>query len=287
MTNEEPMQQADATSPRMFDDHQDSWQQWQSTPWGRLRYDIVAELLDAHLPPPGSVLGTDRSVLVDVGGGDGADSVRLAGPGRAVVVADSSSRMLERVAARVEDLPLGSPAEVRTVLTDLAGLADHPELRAVAPGGADVVLCHNVLQYCPDLDEALGQVLAVAAPGALVSIATSNPVTRVLTAAVRDLDPDTARAELDAATMYAPTFDHHVRRIPWQDGVAALERAGCTVVARYGVLCVNHLIVDDARKQQPQFFAALRRLELELAGLDPYRDIAAMWLVVARAGTTR
>lgn len=281
------MQQADATSPRVFDDHQDDWQQWQSTPWGRLRYEIVAELLDAHLRPADSVADSDRSVVVDVGGGDGADSVRLAGPGRAVVVADSSPRMLERVSSRVGSLRQGGRTSVHPLLTDLAGLATHPTLRALAPGGADVVLCHNVVQYCPDLDEALGAVLSVGAPGALVSLAASNPVTRVLSAAVRDLDPAAARAELDARTMYAPTFDHHVRRITWQDGVSALERAGCTVVARYGVLCVNHLIVDDVRKHDPQFLAALRQLELELAGRDPYRDIAAMWLLIARVGSTR
>ncbi len=281
------MQQADATSPRVFDDHQDAWQQWQSTPWGRLRYEIVAELLDAHLRPADSVADSDRSVVVDVGGGDGADSVRLAGPGRAVVVADSSPRMLERVSSRVESLRQGARSSVHPLLTDLAGLATHPTLRALAPGGADVVLCHNVVQYCPDLDEALGAVLSVGAPGALVSLAATNPVTRVLSAAVRDLDPAAARAELDARTMYAPTFDHHVRRITWQDGVSALERAGCTVVARYGVLCVNHLIVDDVRKHDPQFLAALRQLELELAGRDPYRDIAAMWLLIARVGSTR
>lgn len=282
------MRQPDVTSPDVFDDHQDAWAKWQSAPWGRLRYEVVAELLDAHLPPAGSAdAAGHRPVLLDVGGGDGADSVRLAAPGRVVVVADSSPRMLERVTSRAESLRPEARTSVHTVLGDLADLASHPTMRTLAPGGADVVLCHNVVQYCPDLDAALSAVLSLSAPRAVVSVMATNPVNRVLTAAVREGDPDAARAELVATTMYSPTFEHQLRRVTWQDAVSALERSGCTIEARYGVLCVNHLIVDDTRKHDPQFFARLRRLELELAGRDPYRDIAAMWLVLARVGALR
>ncbi|GAB3590887.1 class I SAM-dependent methyltransferase [Angustibacter peucedani] len=261
----------------VFDRAQESWRAWQESPWGRLRYALVARLLDRHLPAPAAA-GEPPVVVLDVGGGDGADSVRLAGPGRAVVVADASSAMLERAVGRVHE----AGVDVRTTAADLAVLADDAVVREEAPDGADVVLCHHVLQYCDDLDTAVGQVLAVARPGALVSVMVSNPVVHVLAAAVRDLDPEAALALLDAETKRTATFDHAMRRITWQDGVAALERAGCTVEARYGVLCVNHLVVDDERKHDPQFAAALGRLELELADRDPYRDVAAMWLVVAR-----
>jgi S-adenosylmethionine-dependent methyltransferase len=87
---------------------------------------------------------------------------------------------------------------------------------------------------------------------------------------------------LNAAGFRTRTFEHTVRRITWQDAQGMLDLAGADVVARYGVLCVNHLVTDDERKHDPQFFADLARLELTLADRDPYRDIAAMWMLVAR-----
>ena len=75
---------------------------------------------------------------------------------------------------------------------------------------------------------------------------------------------------------------HDVRRITADVAAQALSAAGCDVVARYGVLCVNHLITADERKGEPDFAADLERLELAVADRSPYRDIAAMWMLVAR-----
>ncbi len=261
----------------VFDTHLAQWQQWQQAPWGRLRYRVVEALLDRHLADlTGS--GTSLAVL-DVGGGDGADSVRLGALGHRVVVADQSRAMLESAQARAT----AAGAEVRTVEVGLDGVAAHPDVRALLPAGADVVLSHNVLQYCDDLDAAVRQTLAVARPGALVSVIVTNPVSHVLRRVVRDLDPGAALEVLDQPTFPTITFGHAVHRISWQEGAAALERSGCRVEARYGVLCVNHLVTADERKHDPGFLADLERLELALADRDPYRDIASMWMLVGRA----
>ena len=87
---------------------------------------------------------------------------------------------------------------------------------------------------------------------------------------------------LGAATRYAGVFDHHVARIPVDRAVTAGAGAGCEVAAWYGVLCVNHLITADGRKHEVEFAADLERLELAVADRSPYRDIAAMWMLVAR-----
>jgi hypothetical protein len=31
--------------PKVFDEHLDAWRAWQRTPWGRIRYRVVAETL--------------------------------------------------------------------------------------------------------------------------------------------------------------------------------------------------------------------------------------------------
>jgi S-adenosylmethionine-dependent methyltransferase len=256
-----------------FDDNVTSWNAWQATPWGRLRYRLVAALLAPWLDglPPGSS-------LVDVGGGDGADSVPHADT-FGVVVADQSGELLAQAARRAALADRGE--RVRTVR---ARLDDHlpGTVRTLTGGGADAVLCHNVVQYCPDLTAAASSVVRCARPGGLVTMMATNPVNHVLRAAVRDLSPSAALTMLDAPTFHSPTFDHDVHRITWQQAAASLEAAGCTVLDRFGVLCVNHLITADELKHETGFAADLERLELALAGQDPYRDIASLWLLVAR-----
>jgi S-adenosylmethionine-dependent methyltransferase len=252
------------TTSAVFDAHLDGWQEWQASPWGRLRYQLVAELLGRHL-------GNAQQSVVDLGGGDGADSIPLAVAGHRVVVADSSPGMLALAQRRAEE----AGTALRTVVTDAV------EPQGVPPD-ADVVLFHNVLQYCADPAAALATVVRAVRPGGLVSVLVTNPVNHVLRTVVRDLDPGAAVTMLDAEAFRTQTFEHTVRRITWQDARGVLELAGADVVARYGVLCVNHLVTDDERKHDPQFFADLARLELALADREPYRDIAAMWMLVAR-----
>ena len=49
-----------------------------------------------------------------------------------------------------------------------------------------------------------------------------------------------------------------------------MEQAGCSVMGRYGVRCVNDYILDNNLKYDPGFFARLERLELALTDRYPY-----------------
>ena len=41
-------------------------------------------------------------------------------------------------------------------------------------------------------------------------------------------------------------------------------------------------MTDDARKHEPEFFEALRRLELALCDKEPYWRMGAFWQLVAQ-----
>ncbi|WP_194279788.1 class I SAM-dependent methyltransferase [Streptomyces olivaceus] len=65
----------------VFDERLANFQKWQETPWGQLRYSVVAANLDRHLD--------DRPLRVlDVAGGNGREAVRLAARGHHVTVLD-------------------------------------------------------------------------------------------------------------------------------------------------------------------------------------------------------
>jgi S-adenosylmethionine-dependent methyltransferase len=53
------------------DDVGEAWAAWQTTPWGRIRYRVMAETLGRAL----SVLGEPALRILDIGGADGADGL--------------------------------------------------------------------------------------------------------------------------------------------------------------------------------------------------------------------
>ena len=76
-------------STGVFDDRAGEWASWQASPWGRLRYAVVRETTARAVAAlPG------RLRVIDVGGGDGADSLPLAAQGHEVTVLDFAPELL-------------------------------------------------------------------------------------------------------------------------------------------------------------------------------------------------
>ena len=150
-----------------------------------------------------------------------------------------------------------------------------------ARGQWDLVLCHNVVQYVPDLERALQTVTSLVAPGGQLSLMAPNPAGEVVAALVRAQDLGRALELLDAPTTTTVTFDHVVRRIEADQAVRLIEDGGLKVTARHGIRCANELLVDDGRKQDPAFWAALERLELAMCDREPWVRTGRFWQLVA------
>lgn len=259
----------------VFGDRADAWSSWQASPWGRLRYDVVRHttaLALADLP--------DRLRVLDVGGGDGADSVPLAEAGHEVTVLDFTPELLQRAARAAASA--GAADRVRTVCADLDSLVGDDDAAAASLGGFDVVLCHNVLHYRADVPAVVRFLSRAVRPGGVVSVMAPNPAMDVLAAAVRRLDPATAGQVLDSPTVRSETFDHEMRRLEVAEVAEALSDAGCVVQHRFGIRCVMDLIADDERKAEPEFYAGLLELELRLCEREPFWRTARFWQLTAR-----
>lgn len=252
----------------VFDSQLDAWRAWQESPWGRIRYAVVAETLRR------TCAGLRRGPLrvIDVGGGDGTDAIALAAAGHEVTIVDQSAGLVEQAQAAAKHRGV----RVATVVAPLSGVD------AVDVGTFDLVLCHNVLQYVADTAAAIDALVALVGPGGGLSIMAVNPPSDVLAAAVRREDVDEAIAMLTAPTAYARTFEHEIRRI-WPDDVATeLSARGFTQQTRYGVRAVVDYLVNDERKHDPEFFDTLLRLELALCDREPYLRTARLWQLVCR-----
>ncbi len=129
-----------------FDSRLDAFQQWQASPWGRLRYRVTEANLLRHLD-------SSPQRVLDVAGGNGLEAVRLAERGHEVTVLDPAGAMLSVAKERAEAVDVSDRLHVVQ-----AGAEDAPEL--FGPDAFDVVLCHNLLQFVEDRRAVLGAIMA-------------------------------------------------------------------------------------------------------------------------------
>jgi SAM-dependent methyltransferase len=110
------------------------------TPEGRLRTDLAFANLEDFLPRSQA----EKSLCaLDVGCGTGATAVRLARLGMQVTLLDSSRAMLDIAKRAAQEA--GVTEKVLLQHGDAAQLANVLHTRSY-----DVILCHNILEYCDD-----------------------------------------------------------------------------------------------------------------------------------------
>src|SRR5580693_6579208 len=136
------------------------------------RYDdartaVIREVLRAVVAGLVAETGRSRLDIVDAGGGTGGSAVPLAGLGHHVTVIDPSPDSLAAAERRA--------AEMNVRLTMVQG--DAADLTAVAGRqGADLVLCHNVLEYVDSPADAMAAIAGVLRPGGAVSVLADSAV---------------------------------------------------------------------------------------------------------------
>jgi S-adenosylmethionine-dependent methyltransferase len=246
----------------VFSDRLQAWRDYCALPYPRIRYAVVGEILRRHTVELG-----DRLSILDVGGGDGRDSIPLARAGHDVTIVDPTAGWLEEAKRRAAD----ADTSVTTVEGGLDGL---PE------GEWDLVLCHYVLRYRPAQVPDVGSLAARVRPGGRLSLVDANPDGAVLGTLLRD-GAAAALAELRADTAHTATFDHDVRKVPAADAEAALTAEGLRVVGRYGHRIGNDLRLADAAADDPAAFDALLGLELALCDREPFNRVGFGWQLVA------
>lgn len=258
-----------------------AWALWQDSPWGRLRYQVVARVLRSWTQD----LGEELRVL-DAGGGDGRDALPFALAGHSVTVLDRNPEML--ALARAAAAAAGVADRVRTVnadLEDLTALAALTRHREGGSGSFDVVFCHDVLQQRSShqqVREDIATLVSSVRPGGTLSLLAPNPPADVV-ATVLGQGPAAAWVALDADRAADPATGHTALRLSPEFVEDALAGAGCDVVGRAGVLTVTTLL-ENAERVDDRLAADLEELEVELSGRAAFAGTARYWL---RAGRRR
>ena len=212
------------TDPERFRAEAAKYAAYLETPEGRLRLDLAFSNLQDLLPH-------DRESFraLDLGGGTGALSVRLARLGFHVTMLDASSSMLDIAKRAAEEAGVTN----RIVLQegDAAQCAD-----LFHAGSFDVILCHNVLEFVEDP----GSVLRSAArllrtASSIVSILVRNQAGEVLKAAL--INGDLAAAERNLASEWGDEslYGGKVRLFTSECLQAMMRESSLAVAAECGV----------------------------------------------------
>jgi 2-polyprenyl-3-methyl-5-hydroxy-6-metoxy-1,4-benzoquinol methylase len=241
----------------------DKYAAYLRTTEGKIRFDLGWANFRRFLP----AVADGRRVL-DVGGGTGLFSVRLAELGFEVEVLDNSEPMLAVAADEASAKGLSGRISFRQ--GDAACLA-----ALFPPSSFHSVVCHNVLEYMEDPLAVVHDLARVLKKdrGSIVSLLVRNRSGEVLKAAIKGKDGQQARATLVAETVLDSLYGIPTRLFDPAGVRTMVEVAGLNVLAENGVRVVSdymskETLTDDAYRRlvdlelllgaQPQFAAIAR-----------------------------
>lgn len=229
-------------------------------------------------PRPGVVWGALAELIeakvidvVDVGGGTGGFAVPLAELGHRVTVVDPSPDALASLARRAAE----AGVRVRAVQGDAAALLD-----VVPAEGADLLLCHGVLEHVDDVDPAVASLARVLRPGGTLSVLVANRNAVVLARAIAGHFTEARHALDDPAGRWGPG-DPMPRRFTEDQLVTVLAAAGLAVRSVHGVRSFSDLVPGALADAQPGAAQALHDLEVATADRAGFRAIATQLHVLA------
>ena len=230
-----------------------------------VRHELVDRALAEHLSGP-------PARIVDVGGGAGQQSIRLARKGYEVTILDPSPEMLDearrRLASEDEDV------RRRVRLVEGEGERGHEVL-----GGEkfDAVLCHGVLMYLEDAWPMIQGLSTLAPSGGIVSVLTKNASALAVRPALEGRYQDALsllEANRDLGRLGVITRGDTVEGLS-----EAFAEAGLAVERWYGVRVFSDHLGDSVPGED---LPEILELEWEAGKREPYKSVARLIHMVGR-----
>jgi SAM-dependent methyltransferase len=230
------------------------------------------EQLAAHFPPGGGAHARRQQSLrvLDIGPGQGTQSLRLARAGHLVTGLESDPVMLATLRAAVAT----EPQDVRDRMALLRGDGRQTG-RHFGPACFDVVLCHGVLMYVPDPEPLLAALARVLAPGGMLSLLVRNGDALAMRAGLLG-DWATALGAFGAEG-YTNRLGLATRADRREPLTATLGGIGVPLHTWYGVRVFTDTAPDGAAAPaDPHELGRLLDAEEAAGRTDPYRGVAAL-----------
>jgi SAM-dependent methyltransferase len=266
-----------------------------TAPWGRqpgAGSGVLWETLRGVVAERARQSGRASLDVVDVGGGTGGFAVPLASLGHSVTVIDPSPDSLAAAQRRAAEA--GVP--LRAVQGDVSDLAAVTEGGGAGGRGADLVLCHSVLEYVDSPEAAMTAIAAILRPGGVVSVLAASAVAavihRVLAGRFDEARRLIAAVPLPAAEAGAAGQaeagdqdrpggpDGMPRRFTLPAITGLIERAGLRPGPGHGVRVFTDLVPASLTDADPGAAGALAALEEAASAHPAFRGMATQFHVL-------
>ena len=238
-----------------------------------VRTAVVWDVLDALLREHDG-LGSRPLDVVDVGGGTGGFAVPLAGLGHRVTVVDPSPDALAALQRRAAEA--GVAGAVRAEQGDAGNLS-----AVVGASGADLLLCHGVLEHVDDPKAAALDMLEVLRPGGMVSVLVAQRLGALLARALSGRFGAARRLLEDPEGRTGPQ-DPIARRFDRAGVLALFESEPVRVLAAHGVRLVTDLLPGALVDGDPDAVQDLLELERAASEQPELAAVCAQLHVVLR-----
>ncbi|RAY16540.1 SAM-dependent methyltransferase [Actinomadura craniellae] len=235
---------------------------------GRVRTAVVWDVVRAALT---AVAGGRAVDVIDAGGGTGGFAVPLAELGHRVTVVDSSPDALAALERRAAE----AGVTVRAVQGDAAELPD-----LLGSGSADLVLCHNVLEYVDDPERTMAALASTVRPGGSISVLAAGRLAVALHRAIAGHFDDARRVLSDPAGRWGDR-DPTPRRFTCASLTDLATAAGLRPGEVHGVRIFADLVPSGLAESDREATDALVALELAAATHPALRDLATQLHLLA------
>lgn len=257
------------------------------------RYDdartaVIREVLGAVVTGLMAETGRSRLDIVDAGGGTGGSAVPLAGQGHTVTVIDPSPDSLAAAQRRAAEMSV----RLRAVQGDVGDLA-----AVVGEQGADLVLCHSVLEYVDSPAAAMTTVASVLRPGGAVSVLATSAVAAVIHRALAGRFDEARRLLAAVGGPAGPVAGpaggeagggpgagrggrSGPRRFTLAEVTGLIEGAGLRPGAAHGIRVFTDLVPGSFADVDPGAADALLALEQAASTHPAFHDFAAQFHVL-------
>ncbi|WP_395573734.1 class I SAM-dependent methyltransferase [Streptomyces sp. BK79] len=208
-----------------------------------------------------------RLRVLDVGMGQGTQSLRLARAGHQVTGLERDATMI----AAARDALAGQPEGIRERMRIVEGDGRDTGVHFL-PGSFDVVLCHGVLMYVEEPDPLLAGLARMLAPGGLLSLLVRNGDALAMRPGL--YGQWAAALAAFESTDYRNRLGLDVRADRLATLTAKLAGIGAPLHTWYGVRVFTDTAPDDAAA--PDDLDTLLAAEERAGRSDPYRGVAAL-----------
>ena len=243
----------------------DEWKEWQSFPWGKLVYSISRFNIHRHLD--------NRPLrILDVGGGNGFNSIYFAQRGHSITLLDYSPVMLSDAQQAAEKE--GVSEKITFCQGDATAIQDifHEQQ-------FDLILCHLMIEFVSEPKKVLKNISNLMAPKGLLSLLDGNRYSEVYRNAIQANDLVAALKVVDTKEYFHPWFNRLTPLFSSAEIIDILRANGCKLVGDYGIRCICDYLPNEP-KYEAEYFEALEKLERKLTDTYPYKLLARFYQVI-------